>query len=225
MARVWARVRPRRRLVRLTVPGTRTRVYARSGTSDLAAFADVTREWADVELPFAPSVILDLGANVGYASVALALRYPEARILAVEPVPANVALLRRNVAPFPVDVVEAAVWPRSGTLRLEDPGKGQWGFRVREGGDDVRAVTVPELIERTGAAAVGLVKLDVEGAELDLFTGDTGWLARVQALAVELHDRYRPGAREAVERAVAAAWPEYETSTIGEKALFVRTGG
>jgi methyltransferase FkbM-like protein len=84
---------------------------------------------------------------------------------------------------------------------------------------------VAELIERTGAATVGLVKLDVEGAELDLFTGDTSWLERVQALAVEFHDRYRPGARAAGERAVAEAWSEYETSSLGEKVLFVRTGG
>jgi hypothetical protein len=82
---------------------------------------------------------------------------------------------------------------------------------------------MPELVARAGGETVGLVKIDIEGAELDVFSADTTWLHRVDALAVELHDRYRPGCTAAVETAVARAWPAYERSAAGEKALFVRS--
>ena len=89
----------------------------------------------DLELPTQPRLILDLGANVGYASVYFALRHPTARVIAVEPEPSNVAVLRRNVAGLPsVAVVEGAVWPHSGRVSLQDPGKGQWGMRVQAAG-------------------------------------------------------------------------------------------
>jgi FkbM family methyltransferase len=101
-------------------------VWGRADTSDLAAFRHVFDGAYDFELPTKPRLILDLGANVGYASVYFSLRHPTARVIAVEPEPSNVALLRQNVAALPgVDVVEGAVWPHSGRLSLQDPGKGQ----------------------------------------------------------------------------------------------------
>ena len=213
---------PSEELVELVPDGIDRSVFVRVGTSDLAAFEEVFGGSFMVALPWEPRVIFDLGANVGYASVLLAHRHPEARIVAVEPEPSNVALLRRNVDGLPVDVVAGAVWPQSGALGLDDPGKGQWGFRVREGGADVVAVTVPELMARATTDFVDLVKLDVEGAELELFSGDTAWLDHVGALDMELHDRYAPGCRAAVLGALDRASVEFETSEHDARLVAVR---
>jgi FkbM family methyltransferase len=213
---------PGEELVELVPHDVGRSVFARVGTSDLAAFEEVFGDAFAVEVPWEPDVIFDLGANVGYASVLLAHRHPDVRIVAVEPEPSNLALLRRNVEGLPVDVVAGAVWPRPGTLALHDPGKGRWGFRVREGGEDVVAVTVPELMERAETDFVDLVKLDVEGAELELFSADTDWLDRVGALTIELHDRYAPGCRAAVEAAVERASVEFDVSVREARLVAVR---
>ena len=79
------------------LPGVTHPLWVRPGTSDVETFDEVfmAREY-DVQLPdFAPRTILDLGANVGYTSVLFAVRWPEARILAVEPATDNMVLLKR----------------------------------------------------------------------------------------------------------------------------------
>jgi FkbM family methyltransferase len=191
----------------------------------MAAFEGVLGGAYAVDLPTAPQLIFDLGANVGYSSVYFALRWPGARVLAVEPEPSNVAMLRRNVAAFPqIDVIEAGVWPHPGWLALEDVGKGYWGMRVRATGDPagVPAVTIPELMERAGTDWVDFVKIDIEGSEHELFSDETEWLCAVGALMLELHDRYRPGCRDAVERAIAGSGVSFRAQYQGGDVLFVR---
>jgi FkbM family methyltransferase len=206
--------------VKLAVPGHRRQVWAREDTSDRAAFDEVFGGAYDVSLAEPPELVLDLGANVGYAAVAFALRWPDAHVVAVEPEPANVRLLRRNVEGLDVEVVEAAVWPHEARLELEDPGKGRWAFRVDESSaGSVRAATVPQLL---AGRTAGLVKMDVEGSELAIFSGDTGWLEAVDVLAIELHDRYRPGCRDAVVGALERAWPGFVEERLGDTVVFRR---
>jgi FkbM family methyltransferase len=194
----------------LYLPGVDAPLYARPGTSDLMAFhAIFGRRQHAVDLGFVPRVVFDLGANVGYAAVDFALRYPGARVVAVEPERANVEMMRLNVAPYPqIDVVEAAVWPRPGTLVLEAAEVGEVGFRVREvdaSKDAVAAVTVPALMERAGVDAVDVVKIDIEGSEVELLTEEADWLGAVRAVVVEFHDWFRPGAEKAGEAALERA--------------------
>jgi FkbM family methyltransferase len=215
-------------LVSLDVPGTEQQVFARPGTSDMASFQGVFDGAYALELPTEPRLIFDLGANVGYASVYFALRWPGARVLAVEPEASSVALARRNVASFPqVEVVEGAVWPRPGRLQLEDVGKGYWGLRVRVSHEPggVRAVTIQELLERAGAEWVDFVKIDIEGSELELFSEETDWLGAVGVLMLELHDRFRPGCRDAVDRAIARSGVRFSESRHGEDVIYVREPG
>ena len=64
-------------------------------------------------------VLVDLGANIGMASVWYSRRYGIDRVVAVEPVPANVAILRKNLAANSVanEIVRATVGPREARCR------------------------------------------------------------------------------------------------------------
>jgi tRNA G46 methylase TrmB len=48
-----------------------------------------------------PKVIVDAGANIGLASIYFANKYPDAKIIAIEPEQSNFELFKENVAPYP----------------------------------------------------------------------------------------------------------------------------
>ena len=187
------------------LPGFTHPIWARPGTSDVATFDEVflAREY---ELPFEdfyPSHILDLGANVGYASLYFANRWPRAQILAVEPDAQNTNLLARNTRGWPrIDRVQAAVWAHPARVCVANPGDAPNAFRMRElaeaPSESVDAFTVTQLIERMGCARLDLLKMDVEGAEIEILRESGEWLDRVDVMVIELHDRFLPGCGEAL---------------------------
>jgi FkbM family methyltransferase len=138
-------------------------------------------------------LILDAGANIGASAVWFRALFPEARIVAVEPAPDNVELLRLNCAGPNVTIVEGAVGAEDGTMHLVDPGRGEWAYRVEaEGGRPVAVHSIAALLERAGSAFPLVCKLDIEGGEADLFAKNTEWVDRFALIAIELHDWLLP---------------------------------
>ena len=198
--RVFLRKRKKHGTIALRIPGVAHPLTLRAGTSDLYMFEEVflQGEYA-LDQPLDPKLILDIGANAGFASVWFANRYPQAKVIAVEPDPSNAAVLRKNVEPYPnVRVIEGAVWWESTTVALDDRGD-KSGIQVRAGDGGVRAMTIDEI---AGGTKIDILKLDVEGAEKELFEHDAAWLARVGVLMIELHDRFKPGCSKALYSAL-----------------------
>ena len=55
-------------------------------------------------------------------------------------------------------------------------------------GVPVRVEGIARILGRLGAESrANVLKVDIEGAEVDLFAGDTGWLDRVDTVVIELH--------------------------------------
>lgn len=144
------------------------------------------------------NIILDLGANVGYASALLASRYPSARIVSVEPDPGNYRECVANLAPYGgrVTTLLGAVWARPAMLTLER-GMGcdgrEWATRVSEtshtGNAQVQAWDMPALLDMAGVPVVDILKIDIEGSEVEVFAANTAeWLPRVRNICIELHD-------------------------------------
>lgn len=148
-------------------------------------------------------VIVDCGAHIGAASIWFALHHPGARVVALEPEPANFSLLRENAAGWPqVTPLRAAIAARAGAVPLSDPGRGSWEMRASAdtalagGGqvvEKVAAMTIDEVLESVGEAAPFILKVDIEGAEGDLFSSRWQVLARFPLVIVELHDWLLPG--------------------------------
>jgi FkbM family methyltransferase len=196
-------------VVRMQLAGIKHPLWARAGTSDVETFEEVflMRQY---DLPFAgfePTHILDLGANIGYASVYFAARWPQARILAVEPATGNLGLLEKNTRPWNrITCLQAAVWSHPSWVQVANPKDAANAFRMSEAHDareeNIPAHTISQLIERQGCKQLDLLKMDVEGAEAEIFQNSTEWLARVKVLIIELHDRIVPGCTQALYRAL-----------------------
>jgi FkbM family methyltransferase len=171
-----------------------TVVKLRPGTTDgnvaLATFVSM------VHLPPAainePGLIWDLGANVGLTMAHMAHVFPRARIIGVEMDHANADLARANVLRWSdrCEVLEAAVWPRDeaiGYARL--PGHGDDGLKVTgQGGTPVKTLTLKALLELGGPP--DYVKMDIEGAEMQVLRENTDWARSVRSIGVECHPPY-----------------------------------
>jgi len=140
--------------------------------------------------------IVDLGANIGLASLYLASMYPESHIVAVEPFAENIAVLRGNLSRLiqggRATVLQSAAWSRSTNLEFGMPNPGAYDSgTMRECEDEtestIRGMTVDEIMDRANFNSIDILKVDIEGAEVQLFEGDTSWLKRVANIAIEFH--------------------------------------
>jgi FkbM family methyltransferase len=195
----------------VAVPCLTHPVYLRARTTDVALCHEILlRGLYEAEFREAPGVIVDAGANVGLSSVFYANKFPHSRIIAVEPEPSNYEMLLKNAAPYPgITPVHAALWKENGALNLFDTGAGNTTFQVTETADSkgthgagrVRAVTLESLMADYGLERIDLLKIDVEGAEKEIFEHSSAWIDRVGLIAVELHDWIRSGSGESVRLA------------------------
>ena len=211
---VWLRVSVLRQQFEIAVqaPGWKKQVMLRAGGSDIEVFKKIFID-REYRLPFdaRPGTILDLGANTGLATLFFRTQFPEAHIVAVEPDLANFAMLQRHLGGLPgVEIIQAAVWSHDGEITLTDPGIGSWAMRVEETSRDpggqcqVAALSMPSLLKHFPDGRVDLLKMDVEGAEKEVFETSVAWIQNIDAIVIELHDRYKPGCSRAVFTAIAS---------------------
>jgi FkbM family methyltransferase len=140
-------------------------------------------------------LIIDAGANVGFAARFFAMSYPKARIVSIEPDAGNAALCRENTKGVPqIEVIEAGVGGEAGYVAVERGDAGAWGVRTRRADVGVPVVTINDLASRYAGAELLIVKVDIEGFESELFSAATDWLEETPVLIVEPHDWMLPGA-------------------------------
>ena len=143
---------------------------------------------------------VDVGAHWGYFSLLAAARGgPKGRVLAVEADPRVFATLQRTLGLNPslsVEPVQVAAAANRGVLALNgfDERGDNWGISsvaTDQGGArfDVPAETLDALLEARGVNEVGLLKMDIEGAEVLALRGAERLFRekRVRNLLLELH--------------------------------------
>lgn len=153
------------------------------------------RELVPLLRPLVPpdGVVIDVGAHAGQFAKLFARLVPRGRVVAVEPSPYALGILRRVVAwrrLGNVTVVAAGLSDRPGSLVLGTPVKrsGALGFGLASfaapgtpravQADTVPVETLDGLAGRLGLDRVDLIKCDVEGWEAHVLRGAVATLAR-----------------------------------------------
>ncbi len=183
----------------------RQRVCYRFNRGDIQSLREVLVEDAyELPFPLVATHAIDLGANIGLWGLWLGRSgQPLKQLIAVEPDPDNAGLARKNLASsgIPATVIEGAIGGSSGTAlfakRRESNLGGiamHQGPVMNEGQIEVRMLTMTEAAAEIPAGSpIDLVKMDIEGGEQAVFTGDLSWLERTRALIIEWHpDRCDP---------------------------------
>jgi len=144
--------------------------------------------------------IIDIGGYIGSASIAFANMLPKATIICIEPSDDNFNIILKNTASYKniIPIKAALVSSMSQNVYLRNRGTGQWGYTIvnhpndkpnAEKIQDVSIITLKELFEKFPVDKIGLMKMDIEGAESDIFRFDGHLLKEVDAILIELHNK------------------------------------
>ncbi len=173
-----------------------------------------------------PRFIIDIGGNIGLAAVYYAIMYPDATIISIEPDLSNFIALCENTKHYKnIIAVRGAVWGSKTKVSITNRSQaftgGQWvdGKRVNgifnsgkfiveeksvDGEDMVETFTIDELIEKFDIDKIDILKIDCEGGEREIFSGEyEKWLPKVKVLVFEHHDFYKDGCTKAAFRAIS----------------------
>ncbi len=148
------------------------------------------------QLGVAPRTVVDVGAAYGSFTRECAAIFPDARYLLIEPLAEYQSLLSELERSMPsAQYICAAASSRSGeiAINVHPDLVGSSLLREVETGTDVngvprnvRAVTVDSLIEETGAKGPFFLKVDVQGAEIDVLQGAEALLKETEYVLLEV---------------------------------------
>ena len=203
-------------------------VFVRSGTPDLkvAISSLVQKEYQNIQC-VDPKVIIDAGANIGTSSIYFARKFPQAKILAIEPENGNFKLLVENVRRYEnVVPIKAAIWGSTDRRTIQNRNTGHWGYTVSDAqgsavstGQQIDCVTIVDLMSEFEIEKIDLLKMDIEGGEKDVLENSEAWIEAVDIMTVELHDRICMGC----DRAFYLATRDFERfEKHGEKVTAYR---
>ena len=144
-------------------------------------------ETIDVILGLLPrgGTFVDVGANIGAIALDIAIRRPDARIVAIEPSPAVLPYLTHNIAHNRIANVHLEALAASdcvGDIDFYLPPPAHFGMAsaAPQFGVEpvrVRAQTLDAILASNAVSNVSVIKIDAEGAELDVIRGAEGLLA------------------------------------------------
>ena len=133
-------------------------------------------------------LIVDAGANIGTFTLYALLKAPDSHVIAIEPAPDTCHRLRKVLDEHGLSsrctVHEAALGASSGTTTIDLKPESQ--FRMTgSGSHQVAMMTLDTIIP---AASVDMFKMDVEGAEYAVLTGNTAsCLSKTNRMTIEFH--------------------------------------
>lgn len=127
------------------------------------------------------AVIMDVGANIGYVSLLVSSHCPKSTVIAIEPGPSIMKKLKRNLALNKLEnvkVLEKAVGASEGYSQFFESGSDNLGMSGLTPAEnhighttEVCVTTIDQVFSELKLTRLDLVKIDVEGAEIQVLKG------------------------------------------------------
>jgi FkbM family methyltransferase len=160
-------------------------------------YVDIDRSGSRIETVF------DVGANVGNMSMRYADVFPQAEIYAFEPVSSTFQILKRNVGSLPkVQCYQLALGSREGEQAIYLTDQDETNSLVKpedpRGQENVSVRTVDQIVEEHGLNHIDLLKIDVEGFDLEVLRGAESCFSRGMVSFVFIEVGFQPGDRRQV---------------------------
>lgn len=151
------------------------------GIDHLGVYVEVDLQRLSATEPL--RTIFDVGGNFGQSALRFSRAFPQARILSFEPVKASFSNLQSNIARH--SQIEAfnhgfGDVPGSFDIQIQPNAGGNTliGSKSPLGAAEIRLETLDAFAAKNGVDSIDLLKIDVEGYELQVLRGGMEMLAR-----------------------------------------------
>ncbi|EDX75165.1 methyltransferase, FkbM family protein [Coleofasciculus chthonoplastes PCC 7420] len=188
----------------LSIGSKTTRVLADDTSGSATCYREVIVEdcygMLDYVKHYSPSVIVDLGANIGIFSKLCSLLFPDADVYAYEPNPTAFSWLKQNAEATRIKAFNCAVGNKASMVMLETDCDSTIGRISSKGNLSVKCISATEVAE---CRKIDFMKMDCEGSEW-LILQDNNLLKRTQSFCLEYHlyeNHNLPELRRLIEQA------------------------
>lgn len=182
----------------------RNKLYLREKQSDPYIFEQVFSEQQyNFHHPRPNEVewIIDAGANIGLAAIYFTTKYPNAKIISIEPNENNFQQLKKNTINYDnIICIQGALWHKEEMLRIANSEELSAGFimepksNLETDNNLIPSKTINQLMEDFGIKKISILKLDIEGSEREIFEFNYyPWIEKTECIISELHDWIKPG--------------------------------
>jgi FkbM family methyltransferase len=216
-------------LQNIYVPGIKHSFTLRPHTTDTSVFNHV---FIKLEYNFkpliTPKIIIDGGANIGLSSIYFKNRFPNSKIIAIEPDKENYKIMTKNLSLYDnIHLKHSGLWNKKTTANVIDKfNNGEWGMSIEEStlpsNNNITTVTITDIINEFNIDKIDLLKLDIEGAEKYLFKDNFAeWLPKVKIILIELHDWIEKGCSKPFFEALNSTLNNYSFDIVGENVIII----
>jgi len=207
-------------VIKIKIPKIKYPIFLRLGTTDIIVFREVFMD-DEYHTSFKnPNIIFDGGSYIGLYAIVMKNKYPNAKIVCIEPDPENFEILKKNVLPYDhIYVEKCGLWDKDTNLKVIDKYNcGKWGIIVEEDliNGTIPATSINSLLKKYSCEHIDILKLNIEGSEKQLFSKNyTSWLSKVNYIVIELHDGIQSGCSKTFFEAINHVFLNYTFSITG----------
>lgn len=181
----------KKKLKSLELKSLNNSIFVRPGTADIRVVLNnvIREQYGKIKFKNKPKVIVDAGAYIGDTSAYFLSKFESARVVSLEPDIRNYKIAKRNLNPYEdrVKLLNKGLYSEEAMMGISGEGT---GVSLSEEGSDVECLSMKELMSELSTNRVDLLKMDIEGAEKDIFSSkNLEWINKVHNLIVEVHDK------------------------------------
>ena len=116
--------------------------------------------------------------------------------------------------------INAGLWSHNCKLEISNKESDKWCLQVEEtiSESGIQAISIPSIMSNFNSTKIDVLKMDIEGSEIEVMRESSNWIHLVNFIFIELHDRFRPGCRDSVEYAIRNL--KFDRTASGEKLIF-----
>lgn len=133
--------------------------------------------------------IIDIGSNIGLSIYYFNQQYPLAYISGFEADPKIYSYLKKNITSnisSPIELINKAVWINNDGIQLSQQGADGGSIMTKSTSSiHVASISLQEILEQE--ESVDMIKMDIEGAEIDVLLHAKKQLYKVKNMFIEFH--------------------------------------